>query len=141
MRLSAEPSTSPPDYDFTHQIRVRFVETDAMGIVHHSNYLAYFEETRVAFLAHIGHPFTEWRQAGLESPVLESFVAYRQPLRFDDVVTVHVALADVTRATFQMAYLITVDDIAHSTGVTVHGCVSAATGRPKRLPPWLVAMG
>jgi acyl-CoA thioester hydrolase len=120
---------------------VRFVETDAMGIVHHSNYLAYFEETRVAFLAHIGHPFTEWRQAGLESPVLESFVAYRQPLRFDDVVTVHVALADVTRATFQMAYLITVDDIAHSTGVTVHGCVSAATGRPTRLPPWLVAMG
>jgi acyl-CoA thioester hydrolase len=73
--------------------------------------------------------------------VLESFVAYRQPLRFDDVVTVHVALADVTRATFQMAYLITVDDIAHSTGVTVHGCVSAATGRPTRLPPWLVAMG
>ena len=141
MRLSAEPSTSPPDYDFTHQIRVRFVETDAMGIVHHSNYLAYFEETRVAFLAHIGHPFTEWRQAGLESPVLESFVAYRQPLRFDDVVTVHVALADVTRATFQLAYLITVDDIAHSTGVTVHGCVSAANGRPTRLPPWLVEMG
>ena len=141
VRLSVEPSTSPADYDFTHQIRVRFVETDAMSIVHHSNYLAYFEETRVAFLARVGHPFTEWREAGLESPVLESFVTYRQPLRFDDVITVHLALADVTRATFQMAYLITAGDTAHSTGVTVHGCITAATGRPTRLPPWLVAMG
>ena len=74
MRLSVEPSVRPSEHDFTHEIRVRFVETDAMGIVHHSNYLAYFEEARVAYLAHVGHPFTEWRDAGLESPVLEWFV-------------------------------------------------------------------
>lgn len=141
VRLSVEPSTSVADYDFTHEIRVRFVETDAMAIVHHSNYLAYFEEARVAFLAHVGHPFTEWRDAGLESPVLESFVTYRQPLRFDDVMTIHLALADVTRATFQMAYLVTVGQAVHSTGVTVHGCITAATGRPTRLPAWLVEMG
>jgi len=142
VRLSVEPSTSPDDYDFVHRIRVRFVETDAMGIVHHSNYLAYFEETRVEYLRAIGHPFTEWREAGLESPVLESFVQYRQPLRFDDQITVHLRLAEVTRATFQMAYLITVDDeagMAHprATGVTVHGCVTTA-GRPTRLPAWLI---
>ncbi len=144
MRLTADPSKSSHDYQFHHEIRVRFVETDAMGIVHHSNYLHYFEETRVAYLRHVGHPFTEWRDAGLESPVLESFVQYRQPLQFDDVVTVHLALADVTRATFQMAYLLTVDDAAdtpgvRATGVTVHGCVTTA-GRPTRLPEWLTAM-
>jgi acyl-CoA thioester hydrolase len=144
VRLSVDPSTSPDDYDFEHRIRVRFVETDAMGIVHHSNYLAYFEETRVAYLRAIGHPFTEWRDAGLESPVLESFVQYRQPLEFDDEITVHLRLADVTRATFQMAYLITVADDTgtarpRATGVTVHGCVSTA-GRPTRLPAWLVAL-
>ena len=144
MRLSVDPSTSPDDYEFAHRIRVRFVETDAMGIVHHSNYLAYFEETRVAYLRAIGHPFTEWRDAGLESPVLESFVQYRQPLEFDDEITVHLRLADVTRATFQMAYLITVDDdagvaVQRATGVTVHGCVTAA-GRPTRLPAWLTAL-
>lgn len=142
MRLSVDPSTSPDDYEFVHRIRVRFVETDAMGIVHHSNYLAYFEETRVAYLRAIGHPFTEWRDSGLESPVLESFVQYRQPLEFDEQIEVHLRLAAVTRATFQMAYLITVDDeagIAHprSTGVTVHGCVTT-TGRPTRLPAWLL---
>jgi acyl-CoA thioester hydrolase len=144
VRLSVEPSTSPGDYEFAHTIRVRFVETDAMGIVHHSNYLAYFEETRVAYLRAIGHPFTEWRDAGLESPVLESFVQYRRPLEFDDLITVHLRLADVTRATFQMAYLIMVDDDAgnaglRATGVTVHGCVTAA-GRPTRLPGWLVEL-
>lgn len=142
MRLSVEPSTSPDDYEFAHRIRVRFVETDAMGIVHHSNHLAYFEETRVAYLRAIGHPFTEWRDSGLESPVLESFVQYRQPLEFDEEITVHLRLADVTRATFQMAYLITVegpDGVARprATGVTVHGCVTTA-GRPTRLPAWLV---
>lgn len=141
VRLSIDPSTSPADYDFTHRIRVRFVETDAMGIVHHSNYLAYFEETRVEYLRDIGHPFTEWRADGLESPVLESFIQYRQPLEFDEQIDVRLRLAGATRATFQMAYLITVDDAAgvpqsRSTGVTVHGCVTTA-GRPTRLPTWL----
>ena len=143
MRLAVDPSLDPADYDFNHRIRVRFVETDAMGVVHHSNYLAYFEESRVAFLDDIGHPFTEWRDAGLESPVLESFVQYRQPLRFDEVMTVHVRLAASTRATFQMAYLVTVDGDAgppiRATGVTVHGC-STTEGRPTRLPTWLVEM-
>ncbi len=140
MRLTVDPSTDPADYDFHHDIRVRFVETDAMGIVHHSNYVAYFEEARVAFLKHVGHPFTEWRAAGLESPVLEAYVKYRRPLNFDDLLTVHLKLADVTRATFQMAYLTTVGDTVHATGVTVHGCVTT-DGRPTRLPAWLVELG
>ena len=134
-----EPSVDPSAYAFTHAIRVRFVETDAMGIVHHSNYLAYFEESRVAYLRHIGHPFPAWRDEGLESPVLESFVQYRQPLRFDDVLTVHVALAAVARASFQMAYLVAVGTAAHATGVTVHGCTTTE-GRPTRLPAWLRKM-
>jgi acyl-CoA thioester hydrolase len=144
VRLSVEPSTDPGDYEFVQHIRVRFVETDAMGIVHHSNYLAYFEEARVAYLRHIGHPFTEWRQAGLESPVLESFVQYRRPLRFDDPIEVHLRLAAASRATFQMAYLVTVTDdggepVPHATAVTVHGCVTT-DGRPTRLPSWLTEL-
>ena len=149
MRLSIDPSTSSADYDFVHQIRVRFVETDAMGIVHHSNYLAYFEESRVEYLRHVGHPFTEWRDEGLESPVLESYIRYRQPLHFDDLISVRLRLAAVTRTTFQMAYLVTVDEPAdtepgaskvRATGVTVHGCVTTE-GRPTRLPGWLVELG
>ncbi len=138
MRLSIEPTTDPDDYDFFHAIRVRFVETDAMGVVHHSNYLAYFEEARVAYLDHLGHPYTQWRADGLESPVLESYLQYRAPCRFDEVMSVHVSLAAATRASFQMAYLVMVGDDARATGVTVHGCT--ANGRPTRLPRWLAEM-
>jgi acyl-CoA thioester hydrolase len=139
VRISEQPSTQPTEYDFRHDIRVRFAETDAMGIVHHGRYLPYLEEARVAYLRHIGHPYQEMRKDG-DMAVLEAFVQYRQPLRFDDVVTVHLRLHEVTRTTFQMAYLLTVDDEVRALGITVHGSLTRE-GRPTRLPAWLVAMG
>ncbi len=66
VRLSVEPSLVATDYPFTHRIRVRFAETDAMGIVHHSRYLLYMEETRVEYLRFLGHPYAELREAGLD---------------------------------------------------------------------------
>ena len=124
---------------------MRFAETDAMGIVHHSRYLPYLEEARVEYLRHLGHPYTAIRDSGLDYAVLECFVQYRRPLRFDDRVDVHIDLVSATRASFQMAYLLTVaaPDVpvtggeVKATAVTVHGCVDS-TGRPARLPSWLV---
>jgi len=136
VRLSVEPSLDATVYPFTHRIRVRFAETDAMGIVHHSRYLPYLEEARVAYLREIGHPYSEMRAEGIDYAVLECFVRYRQPLRFDEQVDVHLQLASANRTSFQMAYLLTVDDEVRATGVTVHGCTTAA-GRPTRLPSWL----
>ena len=134
--MSIEPPTDASAYDFSHRIRVRFSETDAMGIVHHSRYLPYLEEARVEYLRHIGHPYNEIRAEGVDMAVLEAGVQYRQPLKFDDVIDVHVAMGPVTRATFQMVYLLTVDGAIHSTGITVHGAVTPE-GRPTRLPEWL----
>jgi acyl-CoA thioester hydrolase len=139
MRLAVDPTTDPGDYDFVHPIRVRFVETDAMGIVHHSNYLAYFEEARVAYLRHVGHPYQELRDEGMDSAVLECWVQYRQPLRFDDVVDLHLVLASATRATFQMNYLLTVAGEVRAVGSTVHGTITS-DARPTRLPDWLREM-
>lgn len=140
MRIDVDPSVRPADYPFRHRLRVRFAETDAMGIVHHSRYLPYLEEARVAYLRHIGHPYSEWRDQGLDAAVLEAHVRYRQPLRFDDEVDVHLRLASATRTTFQMAYLLTAGGQAACTAVTAHGMVTAG-GRPTRLPPWLVELG
>lgn len=137
MRLALSPTTDPADYPFAHSLRVRFSETDAMGIVHHSRYLPYLEEARVEYLRHLGHPYTELRDGGNDHAVLEAFVQYRQPLRFDDVVTVHLRLGDTTRTTFQLAYLVTVAGEPKATAVTVHGCLTS-DGRPTRLPQWLV---
>lgn len=140
MRISHDPSTHPSDYPFAHRLRVRFAETDAMGIVHHSRYLPMMEEARVAYLRHIGHPYQEIRDEGIEMNVLEAWVKYRRPLLFDDVVDVHVRLTSAERASFQMGYLMTVDGEVRATGITAHGAVTPE-GRPTRLPEWLRAMG
>lgn len=136
MRQFPEPSRSPTDYVFHHRLRVRFAETDAMGIVHHGRYLPYLEEARVEYLRSIGHPYDRERDGGIDYAVIEARVAYHRPLRFDDVVTVNLVVANTTRATFAIDYLLTVDDEIASTATTVHACVNAA-GRPVRLPAWL----
>ena len=136
MRLSSEPTTNPGDYEFSHRIRVRFAETDAMGIVHHSRYLPYLEETRVEYLRHLDRPYDALRAGGLEFAVLEAFVRYRRPLRFDDVVDVHLSMGSVTRTTFQIGYLLMSGDATAATAATVHGAVTAS-GRPARLPAWM----
>ena len=119
---------------------MRFAETDAMGIVHHSRYLPYLEETRVAYLRHLGHPSTENQAAGIDFAVLEAYVQYRSPLRFDEEVDVDLVVGGVTRATFQIGYLLTVGDGARATAVTVHGAVDRQ-GRAARMPTWLRELG
>jgi acyl-CoA thioester hydrolase len=139
-RLSLEPSRDAGDYTFTHRLRTRFAETDAMGVVHHAAYLPYLEEARVEYLRSIGHPYDAVRagddDGGREFPVLEVVVHYRRPLRFDDEVDVGLRVGAVTRTTFQIAYLVSVGGEARATAVTVHGCVDGR-GRPTRLPDWV----
>ncbi|TPW16227.1 MAG: hypothetical protein FD127_255 [Acidimicrobiaceae bacterium] len=140
MRLDVTPSLDLAAYAFTHRIRVRFAETDAMSIVHHSNYLVYLEAARVEYLRELGRPYTDMRREGVDHAVLESFVQYRAPLRFDDELDVSLVLAATTRATFQIAYLLTVAGAVRATAVTAHGAVNMA-GRPVRMPAWLLALG
>lgn len=140
MRINAEPPTTPDEYAFRHRERIRFAETDAMGIVHHSRYLPLLEAARVEYLRAIGHPYHELRRDGGDMPVLEVWLRYRLPLRFDDLVDIDLAIWDVTRTSFQMAYLLTVDAEVRATAVTAHGCLTN-DGRPTRLPAWLVELG
>src|ERR1700761_3812285 len=107
-RQSLQPSRRQGDYGFVHRLRTRFAETDAMGIIHHAAYLPYLEEARGEFLRPLGHPYDEVRAGGHNFAVLEVAVQYRRPLVFDELVDVHVDAGAVTRATFQVAYLLTV---------------------------------
>jgi acyl-CoA thioester hydrolase len=131
-----EPSRRAGDYHFVHQVRARFAETDAMGIIHHAAYLPYLEEARVAYLRHLGHPYDQVRSQGFNFAVLEVAVHYRRPLIFDELIDVRLRVSAVTGATFQVAYLLSVGAEVRATAVTVHGCVDGA-GRPTRLPVWL----
>jgi acyl-CoA thioester hydrolase len=136
MRLRFEPSGEGSEYPFTHRLRVRFCETDAMGIVHHGSYFAYLEETRVEYLRALGRPYDRLRAEGVEFPVVEAAMRYRRPLRFDDVVDIRVRVASARGATFQMSYVLDAAGVESATGVTVHGVVDGQ-GRPTRVPAWL----
>jgi acyl-CoA thioester hydrolase len=136
MRMRFDPPGAPGDYPFSHRLRVRFCETDAMGVVHHASYLAYLEETRVEYLRALGRPYHRLRADGVEFPVVEAALQYRRPLRFDDVVDVAVVISAAGGATFQIDYLVRCDGETKATGVTVHGVVDGE-GRPTRVPGWL----
>lgn len=136
MRLELNIDSDPGAYSFAHQLRVRFAETDAMGIAHHSSYVAWLEASRVELLRSLGTPYPEIRTKGYDFAVLELFTQYRSSARFDQVVTVHTRVAKVKGATFQLDYLLTLDDEICALAATVHGVVDP-TGRAVRMPEWL----
>jgi len=138
VRTDFNPPTDPAAYPFVHQVRVRFAETDAMGVVHHAAYLPYLEDARVAYLRSVGHPYAAVRDDGMELPVVEVAVRYLRPLRFDDLVQVHLVPASVTGATFQIGYLLATAGQTAATAVTVHGITVG--GRPARAPAWLAGL-
>jgi acyl-CoA thioester hydrolase len=139
MRVNLDISADPTDYSFAHGIRVRFAETDAMGVMHHASYVAFLEETRVEYLRDLGRPYGELRAEGFDLAVLEVFVQYRASARFDDQVTVHTRVREMRGASFQMDYLLMLGDEICALGATMHGVVDAR-GRATRAPAWLKAL-
>lgn len=134
--LSPTPTTPGAGSAFVHTLRARFAETDAMGIVHHGSYVTWFEAARVEFLRARGHPYDSVRAGGVDFAVVELAVAYERPVRFDDVVEIGVTVPSATRATFDMAYVVTVGGARCATGRSRHAAVGP-TGRPRRLPTWV----
>jgi acyl-CoA thioester hydrolase len=136
MRVDLDISIDPNEYPFAHDIRVRFAETDAMGVMHHSSYVAFLEETRVEYLRALGRPYGELRAEGFELAVLELVLRYRQSARFEDVIRVHTRVRSMRGASFQMDYLLMIDGSICASGATVHGVVDQ-NGRATRAPAWL----
>ncbi|MCX6510359.1 MAG: thioesterase family protein [Actinobacteria bacterium] len=136
MRVSLDIPTDASSYSFSHDLRVRFAETDAMGVAHHSSYVAWLEVARVEFLRSLGTPYPEIRAQGVDLAVLELFMNYRVSARFDDLVTVHTRVSNLKGATFQMDYMLRVEDQISALGTTVHGVVDPE-GRASRMPALL----
>lgn len=88
--MAAEPLVA------TIEIRVRYAETDQMGIAHHSNYPRWFEVGRIELLARAGLSYRELEARGLFLPVLELGIKYLQPCRFDDLLALETRLLELT---------------------------------------------
>ena len=77
-------------YHHTH--KAQYYETDQMGIIHHSNYIRWFEEARVGFLDSIGCPYSYMEEQGIVSPVLEVSCQYHSMVHFSDLVDITVSV-------------------------------------------------
>lgn len=114
-------------------IRVRYSETDAMGVAHHSTYVPWLEESRIAMLRDLGHSYRELEANGVHMPVTRCEVRYRRALRFDDEVTLHttVSVESPSRLKFST-------EILHNSHKHATAEVEVATidddSRPARLP-------
>ena len=110
------------------EIRVAFADTDAMGIVHHANYLKYFEVARVGWLRNKGLDYRKWQDKGQHLPLVESHCRYKRPARFEDLLTIKVkGRRDGLRVIFEYEVLNKENGILLTTGKTEHVCVTAGT--------------
>jgi acyl-CoA thioester hydrolase len=112
---------------------VRFHETDLMGIVHHANYLVYFEAGRVDWLRRRGARYEDWARRGIHLPVVETHLRYRKAAHFDETLTVASTCVEVTRVTVRFGYLITRATERICEGETLLACVGHDL-TPKRIP-------
>lgn len=104
-------------------MRVRFCETDLMGIVHHGSYLLYFEAGRVEWLRRRGVTYADWASRGVHLPVVEAHVSYQAPARFDDLLDVETTLAELRTVSMKFTYKIRRDGKAIAEGMTRLGCI------------------
>ena len=120
-------------YDFT--MRVWYRDTDQMGIVHHSNYLGYYEAARSDMLRALGMSFAEVEKRGIMMPVLEVRSRYLRPARYDELLTVRITLREMPAARITFDYEI-FNERAEllNTGTTVLGFIRTDTRRPCRCP-------
>ena len=114
-------------------LTVRFCETDMMGIVHHSNYLVYFEAGRVDWLRRRGVLYETWVEMDVHLPVVEAKVRYRKAAKFDESLVVETICTDLSVVTVLFKYRILRADELLCEGETMLACIGQNM-RPKRFP-------
>ena len=119
----------------TTRIRVRYAETDQMGVVYHGNYFTWFEVGRVELLRQLGWSYRTLEADGVSLPVIEATCQYRHPARYDDELEIRTTgrLTSPLRVEFTYELVRLADDRLLATARTMHGPVNRE-GRPCRLP-------
>jgi acyl-CoA thioester hydrolase len=129
-----EDALDPAKSTSTTSIRVRFGETDLMGIVHHASYLSYFEAGRVEWLRKRGVTYAAFASHGVHLPVVEAHVHYVAPARFDDLLEVETTLAQLRTVSLKFTYRLRLGDKTIADGYTRLGCIDDAHAL-LRIPP------
>ncbi|PYR79247.1 MAG: hypothetical protein DMF86_04045 [Acidobacteria bacterium] len=116
-------------------LRVRYAETDKMGVVYYANYFVWFEVGRADLLRSLGWTYREMELAGVSLPVIEAHCEYHRPARYDDELEVRTEgrMRSPVRMEFNYDVVRRDDRSLAASGRTVHAALDPG-GRPRRLP-------
>src|SRR5438876_3974221 len=114
-------------------IRVRYAETDRMGLLHHANFLVYFEQGRTELLRSLGVAYKDLEDQGYLLVITKAEVRFRSPARYDDLLTLRTSVARTTAVRIGHRYELFREGVLVAEGPTALGCVDRE-GRPPTLP-------
>jgi acyl-CoA thioester hydrolase len=119
----------------TSSLRVRYAETDKMGVVYYANYFVWFEVARADLLRTLGWSYREMEHAGVSLPVIEAHCEYLRPARYDDELDVRTEGRMLSPVRMEFIYEVVHREgqVTAASGRTVHAALDRA-GRPCRLP-------
>jgi acyl-CoA thioester hydrolase len=121
------------------RLRVRYAETDRMGVVYYANYFVWFEVARTDWLRDTGWSYREMEAEGVSLPVIEAHCDYRQPSRYDDEIELRTRATLLSPIRIRFDYEVLRTGTILTTGHTVHAAVDV-NGRPCRLPGRVLEM-
>ena len=119
------------------QIRVRYAETDRMGLLHHANYLVYFEQARTELLRTHHGAYKELEDQGYYLVIAKVEIKYKSPAHYDDVLTIRTTVTRTTPIRIEHKYEVFRDGAVICEGATTLACVDRA-GKLQAMPEWLV---
>ena len=117
-------------------IRVRYAETDRMGLLHHANYLVYFEQGRIELLRQHGLSYKNLEDRGYLLVLTKVEVKYRHPARYDDLLTLRTKVVRTTSVRIDHQYELLHEGIVLAEGSSTLACIDR-TGRAQALPEFL----
>ena len=124
---------------FETKIRVEYHHTDQMGIVHHSNYVKFFEVARTEWLRAMGVTYAEMERRGVMMPIVDVAVKYRNPAVYDELISVTAFVDALPMARMTFRYEVRGEDGREiASGSTTLGFIDSVTRRPVRAPQWLL---
>ena len=120
-------------------IRVRYGETDQMGVVYHANYAVYFEVGRTEWLREFGFTYSNMEKDGIMLPVISLSINYKNSARYDDELKVKTTLKKMPTATIEFDYeLVNAEGDLLATGNTVLAFIDMSRNKPTRCPKYLL---
>lgn len=137
MTKNKEPFNASNSLSFTEKIRVRFNETDPLGIVWHGYYITYFEDGREAFGRHFGISYLEIKNQGYTTPIVKSVCEHKLPLRYGEVATIETTFINSPAAKMIFHYKIfNGDNQLVCTGETIQVFLDSENNLTLNNPPF-----